>query len=92
MPDWKAFFNPKFPYLVIGVIFLAAAVVSTCAGKTIARFHGWVCRAKEPNEFWQVVVIYYLAAVFGIVIYLRSVFPGPIFHPELWLNMSALTK
>jgi H+/Cl- antiporter ClcA len=87
MPDLDSLLNPKFIYGIIGVIFLAAAVVSTCAGKTIARYSGWVHRAKEPNEFWQVVVIYYLAAVFGIVIYLRSIFPGPIFHPELWLQL-----
>ena len=86
MPNWDALFNPKFPYFIIGVIFLTAAVVSTCAGKTIARYRGWIYRAKEPNEFWQAVVIYYLAAVFGIVMYLRSVFPGLIFHPELWLQ------
>jgi hypothetical protein len=86
VPNWDALFNAKFPYFMVGGIFLAAAIGSTCAGKTIARYRGWVYRIKEPNEFWQVVVIYYLAAVVALVIYLRSVFPGPIFHPEQWLQ------
>lgn len=86
MPTWDTLFDPQFPFFMIGVIFLAAAVVSTWAGKSIARYRGWVYRTKEPKEFWQVVVTYYLAAIFGIAIYLRSVFSGPIFHPEHWLQ------
>jgi hypothetical protein len=74
MPDLEdTLLNPKFHYFMVGVIFLAAAVVSTCTGKTIARYRGWVYRAKEPNEFWGVVAIYYLGTIVCIGIYLYEV-------------------
>jgi hypothetical protein len=73
--------------LIPGVIFLISAVVSTCTGKTIARYKGWVYRAKEPSGFWGVVAIYFLGGIICIGVYLRSVFPERIFHPELWLQL-----
>lgn len=84
MPDEDALLNPKFPYFMVGVAFLAAAVVSTCAGKTIARYRGWVYRTKEPSEFWGVVAIYYLGAIVCIGIYLYEVY-------ELSKGASSLT-
>lgn len=87
MPDLDSLLSPKFPYFMIGVIFLAAAVASTCAGKTCGRSGGWAYRAKEPTQFWWAVAIYYLAAVVCFGIYLRSIFPEAIFHPELWLRL-----
>jgi hypothetical protein len=40
MLDWDSFLTPRFGYLVIGLIFIVAAVASICAGKTIARYVG----------------------------------------------------
>ena len=79
--------NPKFIYFILGVIFLSVAVVSTCAGKTISRSTGWIYRAKNPTDFWWTVAIGFLAAVVCIGIYLRSLFPEAVFHPELWLHL-----
>ena len=66
--------NPEFPAVMIAVIFLAAAVVSTLTGKTISRSRGWVFRAKDPSDFWGCVAIYYVAAIVGIGIYLYGVY------------------
>jgi hypothetical protein len=52
MPDEGTLLNPKFIYLILGVTFLSAAVVSTYTGKTIARYAGWVHRAEKPRDFW----------------------------------------
>ena len=87
MLNLDSLLNPKFIYFILGVIFLSAAVVSTCTGKTIARYKGWVYRAKEPSDFWWGVAIYFLAGILGIGIYLHSVFPELIFHPERWLQL-----
>jgi hypothetical protein len=87
MPDWDSLLNSKFIYLVLGLIFLSAAVTSACTGKTIARYRGWVYRDKNPSDFWWVVAIYWLAGMLGIGIYLGSVFPEAIFHPERWLQL-----
>jgi hypothetical protein len=74
MPDEDALLNPKFPYLMIGVIFLAAAVVSTFAGKTYSGYGGWASRAKEPAQFWWSLVILYFGGVLFIGIYLYGVY------------------
>ncbi len=50
-------------FLIIGVIFISAAVVFTCTGKVWVRFNGWVYRAKEPRAFWGEVTAYYFVGV-----------------------------
>jgi cytochrome b561 len=66
MSEWHS----QYIYLILGVITLSGAVVSTYTGKTWARFGGWVYRAKEPNDFWWVVAIYYFGGVLFIGIFL----------------------
>ena len=51
-------------YLIVGLISLVGAMVSTCTGTTRTRFRSGVHRANEPREFWGAVVMYYLAGVF----------------------------
>lgn len=68
MPDWYS----QYICLILGVISFSGAVVSTCAGKTRVQFFGWVYRAKEPNVFWWVVAIYYLAGVLFIGTFLLN--------------------
>jgi ABC-type cobalamin transport system permease subunit len=77
MPSEDALLNPKFPYFMIGVIFLAAAVVSTCAGKTFSGYGGWASRVKEPTQFWWSLAILYLSAIFFIGAYLYGVYKFP---------------
>ncbi len=75
MPDLEdTLLNPKFPYFMVGVAFLAAAVASMCIGKTFGRSGGVVSRAKEATQFWWGVVIYFLAAIVSIGIYLYEVY------------------
>jgi hypothetical protein len=68
MPDWYS----HYIYLIAGVISFSGAVVSAFAGKTRARFGGWVYRAKAPKEFWWVVAIYYVAGVLFIGTFLLN--------------------
>jgi hypothetical protein len=70
MPDWYS----HYIYLILGIISFSGAVVSTCTGKTRARFSGWVYRAQEPVVFWLVVATYYLGGVFFIGIFLYKIF------------------
>ena len=73
MPDLYSLLRPPYIYLILGVIFFSGAVASTCTGKTIARYAGWAYRAKEPTQFWGVVVIYYLFGVCFIGYFLHKV-------------------
>ena len=72
MLDWYSRQVPPSIILVLGFVSLFGAVVSTCTGVTLARFSGWVYRAKEPNEFWWIVAIYYVGGVLFIGIFLCS--------------------
>jgi hypothetical protein len=56
--------------LAIEIASFLGAVVSTCAGKTLARGSGWIYRAKEPDVFWWAVAMYYLRGVLFIALYL----------------------
>ncbi len=62
----NALLSPPYFYLAVGVALFAATVASLVTGKTIARYNGWVDRAKNPGSFW-----------FGVVAYL---FPRGLFH------------
>jgi hypothetical protein len=70
MPELHTLLRPPYNYLILGVITFSAAVVSTCTGKTIARYAGWVYRAKEPTQYWGTAAMYYLGAVLSIGIFL----------------------
>ena len=59
-------------YLVIGVAFFLGASASVYAGRTSARTGRWIYRAEEPNDFWWVVAMYYLAALLFVGLYLSS--------------------
>jgi len=74
IPDEDALLNPRFPYLMIGIAFLAAAVVFTCTGKAYGRFGVSASRAEGPTQFWWSIAIYYLAGVIFIGIYLYGVY------------------
>jgi hypothetical protein len=70
MPDLQSLLRSPYIFLIVGVITLSAAVASTWTGKTRVRFvPGWVYRAKDPNDFWWVVAIYYFSGVLFIVIF-----------------------
>ncbi len=64
MDWWHSQINSPYYFLVLGAIFLLAAVVSTFTGKTYGRYgRGWARRANEPTEFWWTVAIYYIGGV-----------------------------
>jgi len=71
-PDWYSRQGSPYILLVLGFVLLFGAVVSTCTGVTLARFRGLVYRAKEPNEFWWIVAIYFVGGVLFIGTFLCS--------------------
>jgi hypothetical protein len=76
MPDWKSLPEPPYVFLIVGGIFLSAAVVWTYMGKAWVRFNGWVYRAKEPKWFWWQVVVRFFFGIVFIARFLYDVF-GP---------------
>ncbi len=68
MPDLSFLFKPPYMFLMLGVISLSGAAVSTCTGTTWLRLHGRIIRAKEPGEFWRTVATYYLLGI-GLIGY-----------------------
>ena len=68
MPDWYS----QYICLILGIISFSGAVASAYAGKTWVPSFGWVYRAKEPNVFWWVVAIYYLAGALFIGTFLLN--------------------
>jgi hypothetical protein len=72
---WHSQISSPYYFLVSGVIFFIAAVVSTCTGKTYGRYgHGLASRAKEPSEFWWTVAIYYIGGACFIGYFLYKVY------------------
>jgi hypothetical protein len=65
--------GPNF-YLILGIIFLAAGVVSTCTGEVWGRFGSVVYRAEEPEAFWEDVIGCYLIGVGCIGYFLYQVY------------------
>jgi hypothetical protein len=63
MPDLGSLQRSPYIFLILGVIFISAAVVFTCTGKVWVRFNGWVYRAKEPRAFWVNTLILYFVGV-----------------------------
>lgn len=70
MPGWHSQL-PQSRSLILGVISLFGAIVSTCLGKTRARIGRTIYRATEPTTFWSVVAIYYLGGLLFIGVYLH---------------------
>ena len=74
MPDFYSLLTPPYIYLVLGALSFSLAVVWTCTGKALTRYHGLVYRAEEPNLFWWVVATYYLIGVGFIGYFLYKVY------------------
>ncbi len=51
MAKWDSFLNDRFIDLFLGIIFFAAAVISTRAGKTFSGFGGWRTATKIGRSF-----------------------------------------
>jgi hypothetical protein len=73
MPDLSSLTRPPYIFLIVGAIFLSAAVVWTYMGKAWIRFYGWAYRAKEPKRFWWEVAMYSLVGVCFIARFLYEV-------------------
>jgi hypothetical protein len=76
MADWNSQINSPYYFLIVGVISLCVAVVSTFTGKIYGRYGGWASRAKDPTEFWWTVAIAYIGGVCFIACFLWKIY-GP---------------
>jgi 1,4-alpha-glucan branching enzyme len=61
--------DPQHRFLLIGIILLVMTAVFTLSGETLERYHGVVYRMEEPKRFWWDVVLYFLAGLFFIGLY-----------------------
>jgi hypothetical protein len=77
MPDLYSLLRPPYFELILGVISLSGAVVSTLTGTTRARFSGLVYRDKEPRLFLVTVASYYFMGI-GFIGYFLYVVSWPI--------------
>jgi hypothetical protein len=55
-------------FFYIGVVSIAAVLISALTGKTLVRFHGVVSKTEDPKGFWQAVIILFImgAACIGL--------------------------
>jgi len=67
------------PYglLVVGIILLVFGVNATITGESRSRFGRVVSRAKDPDEFWQDVTMFYLGGVLLIAYYVHEAYGLP---------------
>jgi hypothetical protein len=61
--DLHSLVEPPYIFLIVGGVFLSAAVFWMYTGRAWVRFNGWVYRAKEPKWFWWQVAV---CLLFGI--------------------------
>jgi hypothetical protein len=73
MADWNSPIKSPYYFLIVGVISLCVAVISTFTGKIYGRYGGWASRAKEPTEFWWTVTIAYFGGVCFIGYFLYKI-------------------
>ena len=70
MDRFSYLIDRRHGFLLIGIVLLIMTVVFTLSGETLERDHGIVYCAKEPKRFWWDVVVYFLAGLFFIGLYL----------------------
>ena len=70
MDHFSYLIDRQHRFLLIGIVLLVMTAVFTLSGETLERFHGIVCRSKEPKRFWWDVVLYFLGGLFFIGLYL----------------------
>ena len=70
MDHFSYLIDRQHRFLLIGIVLLVMTAVFTLSGETLERYHGIVCRAEEPKRFWCDVVMYFIAGLFFIGLYL----------------------
>jgi hypothetical protein len=61
MPDPHS--RTPYGFLIFGVFSLVLAVAGTLTGKVWARYGRVIYRAKEPQNFWQLIAVYCLVGI-----------------------------
>ena len=69
MDRYSYLMDRQHRFLLIGIVLLVATAVFTLSGETLEKYHGIVYRAKEPKRFWWDVVLYFIAGLFFIGLY-----------------------
>jgi hypothetical protein len=73
MDHYSYLVDRQHRFLLIGVVWLAMAVVFTLAGECWLPYGRRVFRAEEPKQFWLSIAMHYLGAIFFIVVYLFNI-------------------
>ena len=70
MDKFSYLIDRQHRFLLVGIVLLVMTAVFTLSGETLERYRGIVYRTKEPKRFWWDVVLYFLAGLFFIGLYL----------------------
>jgi hypothetical protein len=70
MDHFSYLIDRQHRFLLVGIVLLIITAVFTLSGETLERYHGIVNRAEEPKRFWWDVLLYFLAGLFFIGLYL----------------------
>jgi hypothetical protein len=53
----------------MGIVLIAATLISMVTGRTLVKYHGIVRRAENPKSFWQSVAVYCVLGLFCLELY-----------------------
>jgi hypothetical protein len=67
MDDYSYLIDRQPRFLLIGIVLLFMAVVSTLTGESLERWGRMVSRAEQPKRFWWDIALCYLGGIFFII-------------------------
>ena len=70
MDQFSYLLDPQHRLVLLGIVFLILAAMSMLSGETLQRGRSIVYRAEEPRRFWWDVVIWIVAGLISIGVYL----------------------
>jgi hypothetical protein len=74
MDHLRKFFEPPYIFLILGLVFLGAAMISTFTGESFAYLGRILERDKQPKAFWRDVFVGYLGGVFLIAYFFYKIY------------------
>ena len=58
--------------LILGIVLMVMALISTLTGRCLVKYRGIVSRADEPKTFWQTIALDCLLGLFFLGLYLYT--------------------
>ena len=75
LPDLQS--RTPYVWLIFGSGLLLLAIIGTRTGKVRASAGGVADRTKEPQDFWGLIIMYYLCGICSIGYFLYEVYGFP---------------